>query len=71
MKCEKTLEVEAYKTDDGRPTCCYWHPDQSCQFLGSRRFGTVNVCGACFEDLNRYDDMFLKPCEGCPVWTSK
>lgn len=75
-----TITVTAYRTPDGRPTCCARWPDsacprsmpaQMCQFLRTTRMGTVELCGATGDELQRHDDGFgyLIPAEGCPVWS--
>lgn len=64
-----TIEIQAYRTPSGEPTCCVDHSaGQTCKFLGLRKFGTVDVCMLGPQvDLERVDG-FTKPHTGCLVW---
>jgi len=67
----RTVEILAYRTPEGLPTCASNFPSRSmCEFLQTRRFGTVEVCGAHNVELERYPEpeTYLKPHGLCPVW---
>lgn len=72
---KRTVEVEAFLTPGGKPTCRT--REGTCFLLGATHFGTRSVCllAHASEDarnpgiLYRYeDDGFLKPHSMCFVW---
>lgn len=70
MKTLKYIPVEEYRLTDGTQTCAINFTDgQFCSFLGTRNFGTVDVCTPCQEDLQRSNGGLghLIPTETCPV----
>lgn len=66
----RTIEVEAFVDDDERPTCAKDVNLHMCRFIGTRKFGFVEVCLVTGIDLDR-EDGFLRPCKGCPVWENE
>lgn len=66
----KTIKIMAYEAD-GKPTCAEdFSEDKFCQFITTRKLGTVNVCAALGKDLDYQGDPlgFSKPLAGCPIW---
>jgi hypothetical protein len=66
----RTIEVLAYRDDDGNPTCCTDWGNARCRFVSTRKFGLVEVCSVTGHDLQRgpADIHLLRPHDGCPVW---
>lgn len=64
----QTLKVEVFRKEDGSPTCCALYGAEQCRFLYTRRFGSVDLCGATSEDLQRDESGWLVPVERCPLW---
>ena len=67
----RTIQVKAYRTPYGRPTCCSsWLLDR-CVFLEVRQAGgcgdQVPICKATGADLEYDDKGWVIPCDGCPV----
>jgi hypothetical protein len=63
----KLLEVEIYRTPEGKPTCASdYRTGKVCEFLRTRKFGTVNVCF--FGDRDMLDEGYQAPHDGCPIW---
>ena len=80
MKTTKLIQVQAYLTPEGKPTCCQHYKEGSCFMLRTTRFGTEYQCAlqaGTREYLDRYFDStqgeygeytYLIPHENCPVW---
>lgn len=66
----KTLTIARFRTPMGKPTCSVDHPaGRTCQFLGSKRFGTIPVCLLGQEtELPNCGVGFQTPHDNCPVW---
>lgn len=68
---QKSIQVEAFVTPDGQPTCAL---DQRCgkvcMFKGSRKFGLTEICVINGQDLSRgpNDEGYLIPDVACPIW---
>lgn len=70
----RTIKVKAFRCRDGSPTCASDVPKRDyCQFLLTKYFGTVDVCGITDTLINRDKDGvgWLRPVDGCPVWAEK
>lgn len=81
----RSVTVKVFRDNDGYPTCCKYIVDQQCQFLTTRKMGTVEVCGFTGLDLRRgwhgmgekdyameWDENHrLRPGKGCPIWTAE
>lgn len=65
-----TIEIQRYRSQDGAPTCCADHSTgQTCQFLGVRNFGTIDVCTLGVQrDLSPRSTDFQRPDARCKVW---
>jgi hypothetical protein len=65
-----SLNIEVFRTEDGRPTCCA-DGEHQCRFLEYRRFGQVAVCMLNGQKaVERYDNNelgFSKP--NCELWS--
>ena len=71
-----TITVQAYRDEDGQPTCAADFPQgHVCRFLGSRKFGTHDVCmtngKSAFRRVSGPTPGYLVPVEGCPVWSEE
>lgn len=71
----QTINIKTYYVD-GIHTCMSWygsseHAREACMFLGSMKFGTVNVCMFLESLLYEYDGgkypTLLKPDCNCPL----
>ena len=74
MNEPRTITVSAYRSPDGRPTCCSSWPDHACGWMGVRKFGTVEVCRPLSRDIDRDGadgTGYLRPVDGCPVWAGE
>jgi len=68
---QTTISVRRHRDPDGLPTCCGNHPaGEACRFLGTRNFGTVDVCmmGEQRDLEPRSVDGCLCPHARCEVW---
>ena len=65
-----TIVIERYRSPDGQPTCCEDHPaGKICRFLGTRNFGTRDVCMLGQDrDLVHRTLAFTRPGPWCEVW---
>lgn len=64
------IQVQRYRCQDGKPTCCRDHgAGETCRFLGSRIFGTMEVCmlGA-NRDLGPRGTGYCRPDAACEIW---
>ena len=66
-----TLSVKTYSIN-GIPVCMSWygcdkHKREACQFLLSRQFGTILVCGLTGNDLDQEMDKINTVPEDCPL----
>lgn len=66
-----TMEVSRFYIKN-IPVCMSWYGDkdherEACQFLLSRRFGTIRVCGLTGEDLPNDPDVINRVPEDCPL----
>jgi hypothetical protein len=65
----QTIEVTAYRDPHGEPTCCLEAGRWCCQFLETRKYGTVDVCGITGRDIERTPAYgWTRPHDGCLVW---
>ena len=68
---EKYLKVKTFTTPEGKPTCASnVSKGNSCRFLGTRRFGTVDCCLALSVEIRRdgeLQDGFTIPHKSCPM----
>lgn len=65
----RKIEVLAYRSSDGRPTCCLEWGVHQCRMLTTRKFGCIDVCGITGADIDREDgNGYLRPVPGCLVW---
>ncbi len=66
----KAILVQRFRSPDGAPTCCADLPTgKVCQFLGVRKFGTLDVCMLGEQrDLARRTNDFQRPDVRCEVW---
>jgi hypothetical protein len=64
------LLVPRFRDPDGKPTCCADHPSgKTCRFLGSRYFGSVDVCMLGEQrDLAPRTHDYQRPDARCEVW---
>lgn len=76
----KTLQVKAYVTPDGTPTCAIdFEKGDVCQFYRTTGFGCRETCvfaqsnGHCFQTLKRRNggEGFLVPLDCCPIWKTQ
>jgi hypothetical protein len=65
----RLIPVDAYRDDQGQPTCCTHWGTERCKFVATRRLGTVEVCTILGRDLQRSQaTTLLVPDVMCPVW---
>ena len=67
---QTTLLIKRFRSPDGVPTCCAdASVGNTCRFLGTRNFGTVDVCmlGERRALMNRGSG-FTRPDNKCEVW---
>ena len=66
---KRTIEVEAYRDENGKPTCCLDWKTKRCKFISTIRFGSIILCGATCYELTHDDDgdSLIRP-RHCPVW---
>ncbi len=76
-RLNKLIEVEAY-TLNGEPTCIANALINGeggimiCQFLQTKRFGTIDVCAVDGKEIEREGDFGrLLPHSNCIIWGSK
>lgn len=69
MKETKTLNIQVHRTPAGEPTCSTMLVHESCKFLTSRKWGSIETCVWTGEDLLRGAGGFLVPTETCPLWS--
>jgi hypothetical protein len=67
----RTIEVPVFRSPDGRPTCAarYGVRDKECRFLRARKYGTDPVCAVKLCRVDDEGDGYLRPCDGCPLWS--
>ena len=66
------LTFERYRDKDGNPTCANnFATKDFCQFHGTKKFGTVELCLFRSEQtLERRDEISsLIPTKNCPMWS--
>lgn len=74
MSEHRTIKIEVYRTPSGEPTCASdFMEGKFCQFMLTRKMGTIEVCGVTDKDLIRVPTSigFLVPADGCPVWAKE
>ena len=74
MKKMVQIDVEAFATPDGKPTCALVWGRECCPFVRSAGVcGTRTRCGVNEDELFRDEDGegYLRPSPGCIVWGSK
>lgn len=49
----RNVAIKVFRDHDGHPTCCKYIVDQQCQFLTTRKMGSVEICGFTDLDLRR------------------
>lgn len=72
----RTIQVQAYRCPDGKPTCSTErggeYGGQSCPMRSSRNWGVLpdltQFCAWTNADLQRDSAGYLRPCDGCLVW---
>lgn len=65
------IKIEKFRDDDGNPTCAVnMLNGQWCRFLGSRKFGAIDVCmyGEQKDLRVRPYTRYTIPHKECPVW---
>lgn len=67
------MEIERYRTPDGKPTCAVSFPDNHvCIFHVTTGFGTRDSCywlgGYPINKYGEGDEGFMKPDSRCPIW---
>jgi hypothetical protein len=70
----KEIKIRAFIAEDKLPTCAIGPSfSEACPLLGSRKFGTVDVCLASQQDIFRRDAGrgYMHPCTGCLIWTQE
>ena len=65
-----TIKIARYRSADGQPTCCLDHPaGKVCKFLGTRKFGSIDVCMLGQErELGERGIGYTRPDTACEVW---
>jgi len=70
---KRTIEITAYRTP-GRTPCCAldFQSGKVCKFVGTTKFGTVEVCRLDNQELQRGDNGkgYLVPTDSCIVWSN-
>jgi hypothetical protein len=69
----KTISIQRFRSPDGLPTCCANHEaGETCRFLASRKFGTVDACMLGEQrDLAPRRMDFQRPDARCEVWATE
>ena len=71
MKEEIAIKIIRYRDKNNLPTCAInFQTGETCQFLGTAKFGSIEKCILTYRDLFRRNKGMgtLIPDPACPLW---